>query len=294
MKKHLTVSRLATILFAGTALVAFAGAACAKGDHKNSGNGQSNGHVPQFAIQGQPVSVKHDVRDKKDVSDKHAQKSHKKKGCKNVTVPTPDCGPGTHDPVGNTNPGGKTGSGSTTGGNTTAKGPSPAYTTVILSNGVTNSAIFNGKGIMVTSNSPGTITVSNGRDSVTLLGGSISLHGALSVSAAAGMQIVHLRNGDIGVAASPVLINTPPKPSSNPVPPGVTFGDDLKAVGKTAGNIAAGGMVGAAVVPSSAVMIGVGGVVATIAGHPIKGTEEIAKDIIDDAGKVIEWASGWF
>jgi len=293
MKKLLTVSRLATVLFAGSALV-IAGPAYAKGDHKNFGNSQGNGHVPQFAIQGQSVSVKHFLHNKKSDGDKYAKKDHKKKGCKNVTVPTADCGPGTHDPVGNTNPGGKTGGGSTTGGNTTAKGPSPAYTTVTLSNGVINTAIFNGKGIMVTSNSPGTITVSNGNTSVTLPGGSISLHGALSVSAAAGMQIVHLRNGDIGVAASPVLINTPPKPISSPVPPGVTFGDDLKAVGKTAGNIAAGGLVGGAVVPASAGMIGVGGVVATIAGHPIKGTKEIAKDIIDDAGKLIEWASGWF
>ena len=61
------------------------------------------------------------------------------------------------------------------------KGPSPAYTTVTLSNGVTTSAIFSGKGLTVTSTSPGTITVSNGTNTVTMPGGSMNLSGAASV-----------------------------------------------------------------------------------------------------------------
>src|SRR6476469_4210075 len=43
------------------------------------------------------------------------------------------------------------------------KGPSPGYTTATLSNGVTTSAIFNGKGLTVTPTSPGTITCPTAR-----------------------------------------------------------------------------------------------------------------------------------
>jgi hypothetical protein len=268
---------------AAVALTVATAAANAKGHHDNNGE---NGKVPQFAISGQSVNVKGNLRGKK--NDKHAERK-KKKDCKHVTVPTPECGVGAHDPVGNTHPAGTTAS---TGSGT--KTPSPAYTTVTLSNGVTNSAIFNGKGLTITSSSPGTITVSNGNSSVTLPGGSLTLHGAISVSASSGLQLVHLTNGDVTVAVSPILVSGPAKPGTNNVPPGVTFGDDLKSVGKTFAKGVTLGTASTVIVPAAAVTTAFGGIVATVQGHPIKGTEEIAGAIADEAGSALSWVGGWF
>jgi hypothetical protein len=75
--------------------------------------------------------------------------------------------------------------------------------------------MFNGKGLTVTSTSPGTITVSNGTNSVTMPGGSLNLSGATSVHAGAGVQLLRHPNGDVTVAASPSVASAPTKPTRN-------------------------------------------------------------------------------
>ncbi len=277
------VARLTTALATAVALTAATTAASAKSHHDNNGEARK---TPQFAINGQSVNVKGSLRDKK--REKYTQKK-KKKSCEHVIVPTPECGVGAHDPVGNTHPGSTTAS-----AGSQAKGPSPAYTTVTLSNGVSNSAIFNGKGLTVTSSSPGTITVSNGNSSVTLPGGSLTLHGAISVSASSGLQLVHQTNGDVTVAVSPTLVNGPAKPATNNVPPGVTFGDDLKFVGGTFAKGVALSTASTVVIPASAVTIAAGAIVGTVEGHPIKETKVITGAIVDETAKAIEWVTGWF
>jgi hypothetical protein len=100
----------------------------------------------------------------------------------------------------------------------------------------------------VTSKTPGTITVSNGTNSVTLPGGSVTLSGARSVGGGADVQIVRQPNGDITVAARPPVA-TPAPPAhqpSGPTPTAPTAGgnrpgsitvttDDLKTAGKAVG-----------------------------------------------------------
>ncbi|MGC1924255.1 MAG: hypothetical protein WA706_10605, partial [Pseudolabrys sp.] len=71
------------------------------------------------------------------------------------------------------------------------------------SNSVTTSAIFSGKGLTVTSTSPGTITVSNGTNTVTMPGGSMNLSGAASVQAGAGVQAAG--NATAVIVASPIV-----------------------------------------------------------------------------------------
>src|SRR5689334_23031967 len=173
-----TVSRLAwlsSVFAAGVALVATADMASAHGHH--NGTTQSGNITPHFVITGQPASVKRVLsehkdwkeRDHKEWKERHAEKQ--KKECGKITVPTPGCAISPHDPVGSVHTGGIT-------GGTKIPTPSPAATPVGLSNGVTKSVIENGKGLTVTSTSPGTITVSNGNSSVTMAGGSLTLHGA--------------------------------------------------------------------------------------------------------------------
>jgi hypothetical protein len=293
MKKSITVSRLPcfmSVLVASVAVMATVDIASAKGDHHH---GNTNGATPQFVISGQPAGVKRVQRDSH--GDKHQQgdkyTGKKQKGCKHIIVPTAECGVSSKDPVGNTHPGGAT---SQTGGGTTiSKGPSPgpvtfstpASTPVTLSNGVTTSTIFYGKGLTVTSTSPGTITVSNGNSSVTMPGGSLTLRGAPSVGAASGLQLVRLSNGDVSVAVSPVLISG--TKSAPPPPGGVGFGDDLKFVGKGVGAVAA-----TPVLAAGGVVVGVGGaIVGTAAGHPIKWAEDAFTSYVSEVGN---WVSGWF
>jgi hypothetical protein len=225
MTKPATVSRLSfltTAIAAGIALTTNVGIANAKGNHHTSSDAESK---PQFVISGQPANVKRVLPEKKKGNDKYAHK--KKKGCEKIIVPTAECGVSRKDPVGNTHP---TLPPTKTGGTTSPKGPSPTFTSVTLSNGVTDSAIFNGKGLTISSNSPGTITVSNGNSSVTLPGGSMTLHGATSVSASSDFQVVHRANGDVVVAVNP----KPVKPSGNGED--VSLGGQLKGAAKDIGN----------------------------------------------------------
>src|SRR5215475_10068506 len=282
MTKLINISRLAkltAVLAASAALMS--SAANAKGDHHQSNNMQNTGPRPHFVISGQPANVKRVTR-----ATKKKEMAEKKKGCGKIIVPTAECGVSSKNPVGSTIP-------------TLppqAKGPSPAYTSVALSNGVTTSAIFNGKGLTVTSTTPGTITVSNGTNSVTMPGGTMNLSGAISVQAGAGIQLLRHPNGDVTVAANPTVTSAPTKPTSgaNNGPPGVSATDNLKDLGKTAGNGLATAVVSpVAVVDGVGLTVG-GALVGLAEGHPIKTTKEGAGEIWSDVSKVIDWAGGWF
>ncbi|MGC2589405.1 MAG: hypothetical protein WA445_24540 [Pseudolabrys sp.] len=163
-------------------------------------------------ISGQPANVKRVLRTNK----KKQMAEKKKKACGNIIVPTAECGVN-----GSTRP--TLPPSQADGSKANPKGPSPAYTTVTLSNGVTTSAIFNGKGLTVTSTSPGTITVSNGTNTVTMPGGSMNLSGAASVQAGAGVQLMRHPNGDVTVAANLAVASAATKPTAgaNNGPPGV-------------------------------------------------------------------------
>jgi hypothetical protein len=284
MTKLTKLSKLAArtaVLVASAALIGSVGIANAKGgDHHQSNNAQNNNR-PHFVISGQPANVKRVMR-----TTKKKEMADKKKGCGKIIVPTAECGVNSKNPVGSTIP-------------TLppqAKGPSPAYTTVTLSNGVLTSAINNGTGLTVTSTSPGTITVSNSTNSVTMPGGTLNLSGAISVQAGAGIQLVRHPNGDVTVAANPTVASGPAKPTAgtNNGPPGVTPTDTLKELGKVAGN----GLVTVVASPvgiAAGVGLTVGGALVGLAeGHPIKTTKEVTGEIWTDVVKAIDWASGWF
>ena len=292
MTKLTNLSRLAkltALLVASAALIGSVGTANAKGgDHHQSHNAQSTGTRPHFVISGQPANVKRVTR-----ATKKKEMADKKKGCGKIIVPTAECGVNSKNPVGSTIP---TLPSQADGGKTNSKGPSPGYTSVTLSNGVTTSAIFNGKGLTVTSTSPGTITVSNGTNSVTMPGGSMNLSGAVSVQAGAGVQLVRHPNGDVTVAANPTVASGPTKPSGGAQagPPGVTAADNFKELGKVAGNgLATVAVSPVAVVAGAGVIVG-GALAGIVEGHPLKTTKEIANDVVSDVAKVIEWAGGWF
>jgi hypothetical protein len=250
----LTISRLAclnTVLAAGVALMVTSDIANARSDHRGN-NAQNKGVSPHFVITGQPADVKRVLNDR--TREKNKDKyAGKKKGCERIIVPTAGCAISSKDPVGSVHTGGITGGNRTpappsqsAGGPAAPKGLSSAATSVALSNGVSKSVIENGKGLTVTSNSPGTITVSNGTNSVTMAGGSLTLHGAQSVLAGSGLQLVHLANGDVSVAVSPILVSGASK--SAPVPPGVGLKDDLKGAGSFYGSIVGAPVIGAAAI----------------------------------------------
>jgi len=278
MTKLTTISRLAcltTLLAAGVALMVTSDIANAKGDHHGN-NAQSNSASPHS---GQPGDVKRVLNDRK--SDKKKDKyAGKKKSCEKIIVPTAGCAVSSKDPVGShpfppSQP---------AGGNAGSKGPSPAATPVALSNGVTKSVIENGKGLTVTSNAPGTITVSNGNSSVTMAGGSLTLHGAQSVSASSGLQVVHLTNGDVSIAVSPILVSGASK--ATPVPPGVGLKDDLKAAGSFYGSIGGFPAIGAAAIAMTPAVTITG-----IASGDVKGAFKDLGQFVTDAG---DWVTGWF
>jgi hypothetical protein len=215
MTKRTNISRLkysTIVLVAVAALMGSAHIAKAKGDHNQGNNSQGNGARPHFVISGQPANVKRVLRTNK----KKQMAEKKKKACGNIIVPTAECGVN-----GSTRP--TLPPSQADGSKANPKGPSPAYTTVTLSNGVTTSAIFNGKGLTVTSTSPGTIIVSNGTNTVTMPGGSMNLSGAASVQAGASVQLMRHPNGDVTVAANLAVASAATKPTAgaNNGPPGV-------------------------------------------------------------------------
>jgi hypothetical protein len=244
MKKLTAISRLArvtTVLMAGAALLAAADAASAKGDR--AGNTQASGRVPQFAIKGQPVSAKRFLPDEKN-GEKHADKDHEKKGCEHVTVPTPECGPGRHDPVGNTNPGGKTGDG-TRGGSTTAENnpPKKPPRLVTISNGVKTVTVPDVPGQLSAAwSNAGGIDVHVGNQTIFMPGNSVTVAGeAMSIALArrGGLEEVPTtKAGTAGNERGISLTFNPPTPAAAPPKParnngggdGVVAGT-LKAIG---------------------------------------------------------------
>ena len=98
-------------------------------------------------ISGQPANVKRVTR-----ATKKKEMTEKKKVWAKIIVPTAECGVSAKNPVGSTIP---TLPSQADGSKPAPKNPSPGYTTAALSNGVPTSAIFNGKGLTVTSTSPG-------------------------------------------------------------------------------------------------------------------------------------------
>jgi len=158
-----------------------------------------------------------------------------------------------HDPVGNTHP------------DLNANG------VATVSNGVSKATVPNLEGgLLVTSKTPGTITVSNGTNSVTLPGGSVTLSGARSVGGGADVQIVRQPNGDITVAAKPPAATPAPQPSG-PTPAAPTAaGNHTTSPGSitvTTGDLkTAGQVVGAAVAAPVVANTAVGGGFFTAAG----------------------------
>jgi hypothetical protein len=98
-----------------------------------------------------------------------------------------------------------------TGGKPSAGG------SVTVSNGVTKYEITNGPGgVAVYSGKPGTITVTNGKESVTLNGGSVNLSGnVIGVGAPKELQVLRKPNGEATIA-----VNAPPPPPTPPLPNG--------------------------------------------------------------------------
>jgi len=272
------MTKLTTALATSVALIAIASIADAKGNHRSNNNQKSA--TPHFVITGQPAGVKRVLSERKDKKekekkDKHAEKKHEKEKEKKEKK---DGSAGKTQPVPPKQEAGKK--------------PSPAAAVVTLSNGVTTSAIETGKGLTITSNSPGTITVSNGTNSVTMAGGSLTLHGGTPVSVPAGYQAVRLTNGDVSVAVSPVLASGPGQ--SRPVPPGVGAGDTLKDFGKLLGNTSATGAVSTVAIPT-AVGIGAGAVVYGAATGDAKYIKDTINNLlVDQAGAAVKWATELF
>jgi len=202
--------------------------------------------------------------------------THRKhKACGKLILPTAGCPTPARDPVGSTRPSlpteakqplDKTRQPGPESANRPADAPAlqvaaPARV-VAVSNGVTNATLNLGNGLTVSSIGNGAISVSNGTNAVTLAGGSVTLHGAPAVTPGAGVQVVRLSNDDYSVAARPAAA----APSSK-VPPGVTFADDAKFVGRQLFNVT---VAGPAVSASGVIGLPVAATVGVIEGHPVK------------------------
>lgn len=138
---------------------------------------------------------------------------------------------------------------------------SPPAGNVTVSNGVTKYEIPNGAGgVSAYSSGPGRITVTNGKDSVTLNGGSVTVSNALGVGAAQNNVQVGARNGEGKTVVSVAPQKAPTTAGNVTTGPGsiTVTGSDLKTAGKVVGAVgaapvavvgtAADLMVGAAVV----------------------------------------------
>ena len=163
MKNLTTVSRLAclTIVLAAGTMMATANIANAKDNHHQGNNAQNNGHQ-HGAMSGQPAGVKKVLRDQKDCSKKDCEKPTQTKTNTKPVQPTAQGGAHVPQFVVSDQP-------------VDVKRVVVAPTATI-SNGVTTSAISNGKGLIVTAASPTSITVTNSsHSSVTLGGQSVTL-----------------------------------------------------------------------------------------------------------------------
>ncbi len=188
-----------------------------------------------------------------------------------------------HDPVGNTRP------------DLNANG------VATVSNGVSKATVPNLEGgLLVTSKTPGTITVSNGTNSVTLPGGSVTLSGARSVGGGADVQIVRQPNGNITVAAKP-LAPAPTQPTPPPSGPAPASGGNHNAgpgsVTITTTDVKTGGEVIGAVVAAPVVVntaVGGGflttfavGTAAIVGGYSAEGAAQVgATAVLPIAGAI--------
>ncbi len=194
-----------------------------------------------------------------------------------------------HDPVGNTHP--------------TVPGKAAGNNSVTVSNGVSKVDLSNTPtGLIVSSNSPGTITVYNGQTSQTFRGGSVTLHGAGVKSDAVnvqtpGLQYVKLANGDYSIALKPgaSMPSSPPMPAKPPAQPsgGVVTGEGPGiARGVAQSVVATVGVTlaapGAAIYETTQVVRGI------VTGHPIKYAKEGIKNVGVAIEAGVDWIGGWF
>ncbi|MDH2349254.1 hypothetical protein QCM80_00940 [Bradyrhizobium sp. SSUT112] len=159
---------------------------------------------------------------------------------------------------------------------------SPPAGNVTVSNGVTKYEIPNGAGgVSAYSSGPGKITVTNGKDSVTLNGGSVTVSNALGVGAAQNNVQVGARNGE----GKTVVSVAPQKPSAagdfTTGPGSITVtGGDLKTAGKVAGAVIVAPVVASTIAAEAAVAALVGGI-----DGGIKGAKDTSVEITKDMAK---------
>jgi len=279
MTNFTTVSRLMclTIVLAAGTMMATANIANAKGDRHQDIKVQNNGARSHDVVRGKTVGVKKVLHDRKDCGKKDCEKATQTKTNTKPVQPTVQGGARSPQFV--------------VSGQPVDVKRVVVTPTATISNGVTTSAIFNGKGLIVTAASPTSIMVTNSsHSSVTLGGQSVTLHDAASIQIGPGMEARRLPNGDVTIAIKPAVAGAPTRAT----PPGVGPGDDVKAVATTAGT-------GANIVATSPVILGTavgiasgGAIVATVAGEPIAGTKQIVGEVAGSAGAAIEWVAGWF
>jgi hypothetical protein len=290
-KTRFPLTAIAIVLASTTTLVAIADVAAARnagGGHQDVSH-QTNAQGNRQAAIGtlsRDMTRKPPVYREKGSKSGNADLLKKHKGCGKLIVPTAGCPTPARDPVGNTRPSLPTEAKQPAGmnrqpvleyvkkvgpqsanqpANAPAQPAAAPASVVAVSNGVTRTTLEPGKGLTVSSSGNGAINVSNGTNTVTLAGGSVTLHGAPAVTPGAGVQVVRLPNGDYSVAVKP----SPAAPTDK-VPPGVTIADDAKFVGHQLGNVVAApvlGVVGIAGLP-------VAGAVGAIQGHPVKTIEK--------------------
>jgi hypothetical protein len=302
MSKLTTISRLACVtaaLVAGVGLMTTVNIANAKGDHHgtNEIHSVNLNHAMNGAARNQFNKN----------TDTHVDKKRKEE-CRYITSDGKRCGGSATNTVNPTQPGGTTAGKNPSptqtvkpgfvisGQPTNVKGVSYGNGMATISNGVTTSAIGNGKTLTVTSNSPGMITVTNGTNSVTMPGGSLTLSSAPSIVAGSNIEVHRNPNtGEVTFAINPRVASEPSKGTPNG-PPSMSgmLGDDLKNAGKAAGNATATFVAAPTIaviaygLSSTAVAIG------TLEGHPIKATEDMVKQIANDAEAAIDWVGGIF
>jgi hypothetical protein len=302
MTKLTTISRLAyvtTALVAGVGLVTTVNVANAMGSHHGANEIHSTNinHATNVPPKNQFNKS----------TDRHTDKKQIKE-CRYITADGKRCGGSATNTVNPTQPGGTTAGKNPSptqtvkpgfvisGQPTNVKGVSYGNGIATISNGVTTSAIGNGKTLTVTSNSPGMITVTDGKNSVTMPGGSLTLSGAPSVVAGSNLEVHRNPNtGDVTFAINPKVASEPSKGTPN-APPSISgkLGDDLKSAGKAAGNATATFVAAPTIAVIAYGLTTTGAAIATLEGHPIKATEDMAKKIVSDAESAIDWVGGIF
>jgi hypothetical protein len=209
-------SRLAyvtTALVAGVSLMTTVNVANAKGDHHdaNQNRWMNIGHAMNGSARNQF----------KNNTDRHADKKQKKE-CLYITADGKRCGGSATNTTKPAQPGGTIAGNNPSptqtvkpgfvisGQPTNVKGVSYGNGIATISNGVTTSAIANGKTLTVKSYSPGMITVTDGTNSVTMPGGSLTLSGAPSVVAGSNIEVHRNPNtGDLTFAINPRVASEP-------------------------------------------------------------------------------------